>query len=190
MVMADRRKYAGRTATVLLAAIVATAAGCGDGDSGGTPPPDSSPAPTTTAAPPTTGGSLALTCGADFTPPTGGGLYLTGRFPATAAVSGGTVAGTVEVKSPRPVRGVVGGQAEVLLVRDGRIATVPGVQDSIGVLLDLKPSAAHEMPGSADLTSCETLTPGTYQAYARVGFVPDGGARTDSYGGPWPIELT
>lgn len=190
--MADRRKYVGRAAAVLLAAIVVTVAtGCGDGGAGEAPAPDSSPRQSTPGAPATATHPAVLACGAQFTPPTGGGLYLTGRFPAAAAASGGTVAGTVEVKSPRPVRGVVGRHAEVFLVRDGRVATVPGVQDSAGVLLDLGSSEAHEMPGSADLTSCAALTPGTYQVYARVGFVPDGStARTDSYGGPWPIELT
>jgi hypothetical protein len=189
MVMPDRRKCVDRTAAVLLAAIVATAtAGCGgDGDAGGAPAPDSSAGPSPTVA---TTRPTALACGADFTPPTGGGLYLTGRFPATAAASGRTVTGTVEVKSPRPVRGVVGRYAEVFLVRDGRIATVPGARDAIGILLDLKPSQAHEMPGAADLASCAALTPGTYQMYAHVSFTPDQGTTTDSYGGPWPIELT
>jgi hypothetical protein len=192
MVMADRRKYAGRAVTILLAAFVATAtAGCGngDGDAAETPAPDRSPQESATVDP-APNPRTALSCGAEFTPPTGGGLYLTGHFPATAAAAEPSVTGTVEVNSPRAVRGVVGRRAEVFLVRDGRIATVPGTQDSAGVPLDLKPSQAHTMPGGAELGSCAALSPGAYQLYARVVFTPDGGTPVEAFGGPWPIALT
>jgi hypothetical protein len=190
MVMADRRKYIGRAVTILLVAVVAAAAGCGDGDAGEAPAPDRSPQASATTDPAPAGPGTVLSCGAQFTPPTGGGLYLTGHFPATAPAAGPPVTGTVEFNSPRAVRGVAGRRAEVFLVRDGRIATAPGIQDSAGVLLDLKPSQAHELPGGAELSSCAALSPGTYQLFARVVFTPDAGTPVESFGGPWPITLT
>jgi hypothetical protein len=189
MVMADRGTHAGRAATALLTATIAIAvAGCGDGVGGAGPAPYGSAGQGPTAEP---ARPRVLACGAEFPPPASGVLDLAGRFPATAAASGGgTVAGTVEVTSPRPVRGVVGRNAEVFLVRDGRIASVPGVHDSVGILLDLEPGEVHEMPGATDLASCAALAPGTYQVYARVSFAPDREMPTDSYGGPWPVQLT
>ncbi|WP_460849472.1 hypothetical protein [Phytohabitans suffuscus] len=185
MVMPARRRFAGPALAVLLAAL----AGCGAGTE--TPAPDTSPpqeTATVDTAPPT--GITALRCGAPFTPPTGGGLYLTGRFPAEAAASGPTVTGTVVVNSPRAVRGVATPRAEIILVRDGRVAAVPAPQDSVAAVLDLKPSQPRELPGDAALTSCGALAPGSYQVYARVVFTPDSGTPVESFGGPWPIQLT
>ncbi|MFD0745506.1 hypothetical protein ACFQ1L_29590 [Phytohabitans flavus] len=177
---------------VLLAVLVA-AAGCGS-DASDPPAPDSSPKESATVEPVPTTDLTALVCGATFTPPTGGGLYLSGRFPASTPASGPAVTGAVEVNSPRAVSGVVAPSAEVFLVRDGRIATVPLPQDTAGKKLDLKPSQPHELPGDAALVSCaaggEPLAPGTYQMYARVVFTPDSGTPVESFGGPWPIDVT
>ena len=173
---------------VLCAAILATA-GCGAGDAGGSPPPpDASPQETAAVEP--SPKQTALECGAAFTPPTGGGLYLSGKFPAKVAVAAGTLTGTVQVNTPQAVRGVVAPRADAFLVRDGRIATVPMPQDSVGAQLDLKPSEARELPADVPLASCPTLPPGTYQLYARVVFTPDNGQTAETFGGPWPIEVT
>src|SRR5262245_29524062 len=138
-VMHSRQKYAGRTAMLLLAAVLTTA-GCG-GATAAAPSPDRSmtvgPTPDT-----------AIECGQPFQPPTGGGLALTGRFPATAP-TGGKVTGTVEVVSQVAIRGVVPPQADVFLVQDGRVATVPMAQDAMGIRWDLSPGQVERLPGEA-----------------------------------------
>jgi hypothetical protein len=136
--------------------------------------------------------------------PAGAGLLtLTGRFPAVAPAGAQVVGGVVEVTSRVLVRGVVLPQAEVFLVRDGRVATMPVLQDAMGVRLELAPGRTERLPGEATLVSCEPGTgpvhPGTYQLYARVVLTPDSGAPDDwapdrgasveSFGGPWPLEV-
>src|SRR5262249_16519524 len=86
------------------------------------------------------GGITALGCGRPFRMPAGAGLLaLTGRFPAVAPAGAQVVSGAVEVTSGVPTRGVVLPQAEVFLVRDGRVATVPVLQDALGLRLELAP---------------------------------------------------
>jgi hypothetical protein len=126
--------------------------------------------------------------------PAGAGpLTLTGRFPAAAPAGAGVVSGVVEVTSRVPVRGVVLPRAEVFLVRDGRVATVPVPQDAMGARLDLAPGRTEQLPGEAALASCEPgvgpVPPGIYELYARVVFTPDGGASVESFGGPWPLQV-
>jgi hypothetical protein len=146
--------------------------------------------------------------------PAGAGpLDLTGRFPAVAPAGAQVVSGVVEVTSRVPVRGVVLPQAEMFLVRDGRVATVPVLQDAMGVRLELAAGRVERLPGKATLVSCEPgagpVSPGTYQLYARVVLTPDGGgpdggasdgggpdggasdggASMESFGGPWPLEV-
>jgi hypothetical protein len=149
--------------------------------------------------PASAGGTTALGCGRPFRVPAGAGLLtLTGRFPEVAPAGAQVVSGVVEVTSRLPVRGVVLPQAEVFLVRDGRVATVPVVQDAMGRRLELAPGRTERLPGEATLVSCQSgagpVPPGTYELYARVVFTPDDGApdreaSVESFGGPWPLQV-
>lgn len=190
--MPNRQEHAGWTAMLLLAVVVATA-GCGGGSAvGGRPEPEASIEEHVTGPAPVIG-TTALECGQPFRPPAGGGLTLTGRFPATAPAGERAVTGTVEVTSREAVRGVVTPRADVFLVRDGRVATVPMAQDLMGIRWDLAPGKIEHLPGEARLVSCDpgggSVRPGTYELYARVVFTPDDGAGVESFGGPWPLEL-
>ncbi|MFJ9027123.1 hypothetical protein ACIRQP_01100 [Streptomyces sp. NPDC102274] len=146
------------------------------------------PAP---ATPPV--GATVLECGRPFGPTAGGVLTLTGRFPASVPPGEPAVTGTVEATSPVAVRGVVLPRADVFLVRHGRVATVPAAQDSMGIRWDLTAGKAERLPGEAALVSCDPgggrVRPGTYELYARVVFTPDDGAGTESFGGPWSLEV-
>lgn len=138
-------------------------------------------------------GAIVLECGQPFRPPAGGGLTLTGSFPATVRAGEPAVTGTVEVTSRKEARGVTSPGADVFLVRDGRVATVPVPQDAIGVRWDLAPGRTERLPAEATLVSCDpgggTVPPGTYELYARVLFTPDDGVGVESFGGPWPLEV-
>jgi len=143
---------------------------------------------------PAAGSMTALGCGRPFRVPAGAGpLTLTGRFPAAAPAGAQVVGGVVEVASRVPVRGVVLPQAEVFLVRDGRVATMPVLQDALGLRLELAPDRAERLTGEATLMSCQPgagpVPPGSYQLYARVVFTPDDGASVESFGGPWPLQV-
>jgi hypothetical protein len=192
--MPDRHRHAGRTALLLLAALLATA-GCGTGTGTGTPGPEASVTKESTVSvePVTT----TLECGRPFRLPRAGSLTLTGRFPATAAAGERAVAGTVEVTiraaGEVAVRAVGAPRADVFLVRDGRVATMPMAQDAMGVRWDLTPGKVERLPGEATLVSCDPaggrVRAGTYELYARVVITPDSGAAVQAFGGPWPLEV-
>lgn len=140
----------------------------------------------------------ALDCGRPFRLPTGGGLTLTGRFPTVASSSQRGLSGTVEVGSEKEVvRGVVTPSADVFLVRDGRIATLPLPQDLVGMRLELPPGRIEILPAEATLSPCDpggdaadaSLLPGTYELYVRVVLNHDDGTSRESIGGPWPLEV-
>jgi hypothetical protein len=124
----------------------------------------------------------ALECGQPFRPPSGGGLTLTGRFPVVVSSIEQALSGTVEVASENEVvRGVVTPNADVFLVRDGRIATLPLPQDLVGTRLELAPGKGETLPAQGTLSPCdpgggtadESLQPGTYELYARAVLVPE-----------------
>jgi hypothetical protein len=188
----DRQEHAGWT--VLLLLVVVLAAGCGGGGAGRAPEPEASPKERASVDPAPLAGTTGLQCGQQFRPPAGGGLLaLSGRFPATVPAGEPAVTGLVEVTSRVSVRGVVAPRAEVFLVRDGRVATVPVAQDAMGVRWDLAPGRVERLPGEATLVSCApgggSVRPGIYQLYARVVFTADDGAGVASFGGPWPLEV-
>lgn len=141
----------------------------------------------------------ALECGRPFRPPSGGGLTLTGRFPTVVSSSEQTVAGTVEVASDSEVvRGVVTPSADVFLVRDGRIATLPLPQDLVGMRLTLAEGEVERLPAQATLSPCDpggsaavdgSLRRGTYELYVRVVLNHDDGSSLEAVGGPWPLEV-
>jgi hypothetical protein len=175
------------TGLLLLAGVLA-AAGCGGGRAAGNPEERGIVDPASAR------GITALKCGQPLRVPAGGGLLtLTGRFPAAAPAGAGVVSGAVEVTSRAPVRGVVLPQAEVFLVRDGRVATLPVLQDAMGVRLELARGRTGRLPGEATLVSCEPgagpVPPGIYELYARVVLTPDDEASVESFGGPWPLQV-
>jgi hypothetical protein len=140
----------------------------------------------------------ALECGQPFRPPAGGKLTLTGRFPAVVSSSEQAVSGTVEVAvGDEVVRGVVTRDADVFLVRNGRIATLPLPQDLVGMRLELGAGMVERLPAQATLSPCDpgggtaagSLPPGTYELYARVVLHHDDGSSLESIGGPWPLEV-
>lgn len=189
--MSQRRKYAARTAILGFAVVLATA-GCGD-PTGGAPAPDATPKEDATVDSAPATGPAALGCGQPFRSPTAGPLALSGQLPATATPAERAVTGTVEVTSAVPVRGVSTRGADVFLVRDGRIVTVPETQDAAGTRLDLVAGRAERLPGAATLVSCQPgggpLPPGRYEMYARVVLTGDDGTAVASFGGPWPLQV-
>lgn len=125
-------------------------------------------------------------------------MTLTGRFPAVVSSSEQAVSGTVEVASEKElVRGVVTRNADVFLVRSGRIATLPLPQDLVGMRLELAPGKVEKLPAQATLSPCDpggaaadgSLPPGTYELYARVVLNHDDGSSLESIGGPWLLEV-
>jgi hypothetical protein len=140
----------------------------------------------------------ALECGQPFRPLVGGGLTLTGRFPAVVRSGEQAVSGTVEVISENEVvSGVITPNADVFLVRNGRIATVPLPQDLGGMRLELVPGRVEKLPAQATLSPCDlggsaaggSLRSGTYDLYVRVVLNHDDGSSLESFGGPWPLEV-
>jgi hypothetical protein len=176
----------------LFLTVTLAVAGCAGSDAGGARDPEESPGKDVTMTP---GHSDdAAGCGQLFPPQTDGVLTLDARFPDAAAGADGMVTGTVEATSSRPVRGVVSQQAEMFLVRDGRVVGLPMAQDLVGVQWDLAAGDVARLPGDATLISCEPgggpVQPGEYQLYARVVVNPDDGPAVVSVGGPWPIRVS
>jgi hypothetical protein len=165
----------------------------GHSGTAGTPSPPDNPARKQAPVASTESVAGALECGRPFTLPAQGALTFTGRFPAAVVASAGVVTGTVEVTSREPVRGVVTPGADVFLVQNGRIATVPLPQDALGVPWDLAAGVSRQLPGTATLSSCgpggASLRPGRYELYARVVIARDGEATHESFGGPWALDV-
>jgi len=108
------------------------------------------------------------------------------------------VAGTVEVANENQVvGGVVAPLADVFLVRNGRIATLPLPQDLVGMRLELAAGEIERLPAQATLSPCDpaggsadgSLRPGTYELYVRVMLNHDDGSSLEAIGGPWPLEV-
>ena len=133
-------------------------------------------------------------CGRPIDLPAPGGLRLAGRFPETVPAGRPTVGGIVEVTSREAVRGVAAPAADVFLVRDDQVVTMPMAQDAIGVRWELAAGETRRMPATASLVSCEPdggpLPPGRYELYARVVLTADDdGPPQTAFGGPWPLRL-
>ena len=137
--------------------------------------------------------SGALECGAPFEPTKRGVLTVTATFPAAVSAEEQLVSGTVAVAATgREARGVVTPLADAFLVREGRIVTLPMPQDAVGQELDLTDGKREELPASATLVPCSgghALAAGTYDLYVRVILNHDDGSRSESLGGPWPLEV-
>lgn len=137
-----------------------------------------------------------LQCGRPFQPPSAPQLVVSGQFPATVSAGAQSLLGQVRVTArPGGVAGVVTPAADVFLVRDDRVATLPAAQDSVGVPLRLRGGDSHDFAARASLTSCDpalsggALSKGRYDIYARVTVNREDGSRVESFGGPWPIEV-
>jgi hypothetical protein len=143
------------------------------------------------------GTPTVIECGRPFHPSSVEGLTLTGRFPAVISSTADVVSGTVELAAvDGTVRGVVVPGADLFLVQDGRTATLPLAQDSMGMMVELAPGQGHALPAQTMLAACvsggdqnESLRPGSYELYARVLLSHDDGSSTEVFGGPWPLEL-
>lgn len=186
----SRRNARGLAFLSLFLALAVT--GCAGSDVGGARDPEESPGKDVTMAPDHS--DAAAGCGQLFVPEADGLLTLNAQFPDAVAGSDGMVTGTVEATSHRQVRGVVNQQAEMFLVRDGRVVGLPLAQDLVGVQWDLDAGDVARLPGDATLVSCEPgggpVPPGEYQLYARVVVNPDDGPAVVSVGGPWPIRIS
>lgn len=139
---------------------------------------------------------VVLRCGQPFQRPPGPQLVLSGSFPASVAAGEPSLTGRVTVSAGRAgVTGVVAPLAEVFLVRDNRIVTLPPQQDSIGLQLRLGPGGSHDLTAPAPLSACDGSLPdqalpkGRYDVFTRVVVNRDDGARVESFGGPWPLEV-
>jgi hypothetical protein len=148
---------------------------------------------------PSVGIPTPIECGQVFQPSSSAGVpTLTGDFPAVVSATQNQVSGTVKVAAGTgTVRGVAVPAADLFLVRDGRIATVPQPQDLMGIRLELTPGQVETLPAQAPLAACtsdgdvraQSLSPGRYALYARVVLNHDDGSSTEVFGGPWPLEL-
>ncbi|GAB1645508.1 hypothetical protein [Krasilnikovia sp. MM14-A1259] len=190
----------------LFTTVVATA-GCGGPNVGteqpaapaaaasqpGTAPPEMARKEQTTVEPVPAQDDTAPRCGQPVRAPAATALTVTGRFPTSVAANEQTVSGLVEVTSQAAVKGVGAPQADLFLVRKGRIVTEPMPQDAVGVRWDLAAGQSRKIPAAATLMSCEPggdrLPPGDYEMYARVAITPDDAPTATSQGGPWPLEL-
>jgi hypothetical protein len=194
------RRTSSRAAAALLGLLVPGSilvSGCANGETtagSGTPAPTSpleSAVDLPTATPSGDGSTPA--CGQVFAPPAGTAAELTGQFPTSARIGDGTLTGTVELTAPASVRAVITPAADAFLVRHGRVVTMPVPQDLSGRRLLLSAGQVQKVPAVAALTPCDpgatTLTPGTYQLYARVVLNDDDGTGRAVVGGPWTVEV-
>lgn len=143
-------------------------------------------------------GSPRSACG-DPAPVAGGWAALAARLPAEVS-SRDTADGTVTLTAKQAVRGAIGGAAEIVLARDGRIVGLPGPHTPAEQRLDLTAGGKTTLPvflapeacaggGDPGLPGVGTLAPGGYQVYARV-TLTRGDGRTDvAVGGPWPLTV-
>lgn len=135
-------------------------------------------------------------CGQTFQRPPAPQLVVSGRFPASVSVSAQSLVGQVRVSARAGgIAGVVTPAADVFLVRDNRVATLPLAQDSVGIPIRLDGGDSHDFAARASLTSCDpslsdaTLGKGRYDIYARVTVSREDGTRVESFGGPWPLVI-
>lgn len=114
------------------------------------------------------------------------------RFPTAIRAGAPQVTGTVEVSSQQVIQGMTTTHGDAFLVRDGRIATLPSPKDPVGIRLDLGPGKVADLPAEVILGSCDPggVRPGSYELYVLVALIPDHAALVESFGGPWPFEVT
>lgn len=138
--------------------------------------------------------SHALECGAPVPPTPDRVLEVTGDFPAAVEAGAQLLSGTVAItaRQPAAARGVVTPQADVFLVRDGRVATLPLPRDSVGRQVDLSDGGVETLSAYGALVPCgggDALPIGAYEVHVLVVLNHDDGSRTESLGGPWPLTV-
>jgi hypothetical protein len=107
------------------------------------------------------------------------------------------VSGTVALGTEDESReAVVSPLADVFLVRNGLVATVPMVQDAVGISVSMAAGTVVTLPAIGSLVPCDSddsesalLEPGLYEIYARMLLSYDDGSAAECFGGPWPMEL-
>jgi hypothetical protein len=129
-------------------------------------------------------------CGRPFQAPTSAALRLTARFPESVSADAQTAQGSVEISSREPIQGVTPAAADVFLVTNDRVVTMPVAQDAIGIRWA---GEMRTLPAVASLVPCDPgarrLLPGVYELYARVVVTPDEGKPQPCFGGPWPLRV-
>lgn len=168
----------------LLAVVLLGVAACGDGAMDGSNAAEESRVESE---------SGEVACGRPFKLPAAGGLRFTGRFAESVPAGQQTVSGTIDVTSREAVRGVAAPAADVFVVRDGRVVTMPLAQDAVGARWDLAAGETKSVVATASLVSCEPeggpLPPALYELYARVVLIPDDGTAQRAFGGPWRLRV-
>src|SRR3954470_13954467 len=103
-------------------------------------------------------------CGHPFRVPAPAALRLTGRFPEGVGAEARTVEGTIEISGQMP--GVIPAAADVFLVTDDRVVTMPLVQEAIGIRWA---GETRTLPAVGSLAPCkggaQRLPPGIYDLY-------------------------
>jgi hypothetical protein len=168
----------------LLAVLVLGVGGCRDGAAG---------EPVGAEEPRVNWDAGEVRCGRPFQLPAPAGLRLVARFPESVPAGQQTLSGMVEITSRNVMHGVAPAAADVFLVRDDQVVTMPVAQDAIGIRWELAAGETRTMSALASLVSCEPdggpLPPGGYELYARVVVTPDDGAVRRAFGGPWPLRV-
>jgi hypothetical protein len=190
--MPGQNKHARRNVLPWLVVILASGACDAGTASNKTPAAQESPQESSAMEPSPTPGITAIECGQPFQAPTEGVLALAGQFPADVSAGQETLSGSVEVTSQQELQGLTPPGADAFLVSDGRVVTIPLPQDAVGMLFSVAPGETISAPAEAVLVSCDSgdpLAPGTYELYARLVVIPDGGGSVESFGGPWPLQV-
>jgi hypothetical protein len=168
----------------LLAVLVLGVAGCGGGAAGGSVGAEGSRVNSDAGE---------VRCGRPFRLPSVVGLRLVARFPESVPAGQQTLTGMVDVTGRQAMRGVAPAAADVFLVQDARVVTMPVAQDAIGIRWELAAGETRTMPALASLVSCEPeggpLPPGDYELYARVVVTADDGAAQRAFGAPRRLRV-
>ncbi len=127
-------------------------------------------------------------------------LSLTSHFPERAPTDGdGLLRGTVTVtnRSAAALSATTAAQPDLVLLRDGRVVSLPIGLRAVAVNVDLAPDASQDFDAAASMRSCESgpypagtpLPPGTYQLVASQTFDVAGSDPIVARGGPWEVTL-
>ena len=121
---------------------------------------------------------------------------LDGSFPASVGRGGdGTFSGAVTLVAHQALAGVASPLADVYVVRDGLVVTVPLPTDAVGTAVRVPAGGTAVFDAVGTIAGCDgpgaRLAPGRYDVYAVVTVTGDGGPGTEvvAPGGPWPLEV-
>ena len=105
---------------------------------------------------------------------------------------------TVTNRSGAALSATTAAQPDLVLIRDGRVVSVPIGLRAVAVNVDLEPGASQDFEAAASLRSCESgpypagtpLPAGAYQLVATQTFDIAGTGPLVARGGPWEIALS